>query len=224
MCNNSGLDFVAGALTESEVKGRRVLEIGSLDVNGSVRPGICRFGPAEYIGTDIVAGKGVDTICRAEDLLERFKPGTFGLIVSTELLEHVRDWRRVISVMKQLLADDGVLIITTRSIGFGYHGYPFDFWRFEEHDMRAIFADMRIDVLESDPLAPGVFFKAVKKAPFIEADLCEYRLYSIVKNGQAENVTDFDCAFAHLRRLPKMFLSRLLPEAVKVYLKSKFKF
>lgn len=223
MCNSSGIDFVSRVLEESDVKGRRVLEIGSLNVNGSVRPVICRLGPSEYIGADIMAGEGVDKICQAEDLPKCFAAGTFSLVVATEVLEHVRDWRRVITNMKGLLENDGILIITTRSYGFGYHGYPYDFWRFEEQDMRAIFSDMCITDLESDASAPGVFLKAVKKLQFIEKDLSGYRLYSIVKDGRAASVTDLDCVFFRIRRLPKRMLSFLLPERVKRVLKRMLK-
>jgi len=222
MCNNSGIDFVSRVLEESDVKGRRVLEIGALNVNGSVRPVICRLGPSEYIGADIMEGEGVDKICRAEDLPKFFAGGTFGLVVATEVLEHVRDWRRVITNMKGLLENDGILIITTRSYGFGYHGYPYDFWRYEEQDMRVIFGDMHITRLESDPLAPGIFLKAIKKMSFIEKDLAGYRLYSIIKDRRVETVTDLDCLFFRfkgLKALPGRLTSLMLPEAIKRWLK-----
>jgi SAM-dependent methyltransferase len=226
MCNDSGMNFVSKVVREPDVKGKRVLEVGSVNVNGSVRPVICRFGPSEYIGVDIVKGEGVDKVCSAEDLLKCFPRGSFGLVVSTEVLEHVRDWRRVITNIKSLLAEDGVLVLTTRSYGFGYHGYPYDFWRFEEQDMRELFGDMRITDLESDPSAPGVFLRAVRGKAFAERDLSGYRLYSMVKGGKAGGITDLDCALFRLRR-GLLFTARrlvaMLPDTVTRYIKSVFR-
>lgn len=223
MCNSSGIGFVEKVLKEEDVKGRRVLEIGALNVNGSVRPSIERFGPAEYIGVDMVEGSGVDLVCRAEELAARFAPGRFDLVVSTEMLEHVRDWRRVISNMKALLEEGGILLITTRSFGFGYHAFPYDFWRFEAEDMRAIFSDLAVTDLESDPLDPGVFLKAVKKAAFVENDLEKYELYSVIKGKRAVTVTDIDCLITRLKYLSRRILSLILPEPIKRILRKALK-
>ena len=67
---------------------------------------------------------------------------------------------RSVSNLKAVLAPGGLLIITTRSLGYPYHAAPSDWWRFELDDMRAVFADMRIELLKSDPLMPGVFLAA----------------------------------------------------------------
>jgi hypothetical protein len=41
--------------------GTRVLDIGSLDINGSVRP---LFRGGTYTGIDVAAGPGVDIVCQ----------------------------------------------------------------------------------------------------------------------------------------------------------------
>lgn len=225
MCNPACISFVERTLKEAEVRGRRVLEIGSLDVNGSVRPAIRRLGPLEYTGVDLAAGPGVDSVCRAEDLLSRFSPGTFGVVACTEVLEHVRDWRLVVSNMKTLLAPDGVLLITTRSLGFAYHAFPYDFWRYEAGDMREIFSDLVITDLEPDPLAPGIFMKAVKKMPYTEKDLGGCELYSIIKGRRAFGVTSLECYafyYKHIGFSVREFLAWVLPRPLKDFLKKVF--
>lgn len=72
------------------VKGGYVLEVGACDVSGSIRPIISEaFGPAEYIGVDIVPGPGVDKVCAAEDLVAVFGEDRFDCVISTEMLEHL---------------------------------------------------------------------------------------------------------------------------------------
>ncbi len=177
--NMQGFIFGLKYLTREEIENKRILEVGSFDVNGSLRLLIEAYKPAEYIGADIAAGPGVDVICDVTRLAEKFGEKSFDMVVATELIEHVKDWRRAIHNIKVVCKPNGVILITTRSPGFVYHGYPYDFWRYELKDMQWIFQDCRIENLESDP-AKGVFIKCVKPADLRETDLISYALYSMV--------------------------------------------
>jgi hypothetical protein len=81
--------------------------------------------------------------------------------------------------MKSVLKCGGYIYITTRSYGFPYHAYPYDFWRYEIEDMRKIFRDFEIIKLVKDHEAPGVFLKA-KKISNILIDLSNIALYSMI--------------------------------------------
>ncbi|MEZ0346253.1 MAG: methyltransferase domain-containing protein [Infirmifilum sp.] len=120
--------------------------------------------PREYVGVDIEPGLFVDVLVPAEGLVERFGEESFDVVISTELLEHVRDWRLVVSNMKRVLKPGCVIYITTRSRGFPYHAYPHDYWRYEVDDMREIFGDFEIVKLARDWLEPGVYLKERKPA------------------------------------------------------------
>ncbi len=183
--------FGAIQLKKEEIEGKRVIEVGSSDVNGSLRPLLETYNPKEYIGVDISAGKGVDLICDAGDLAAKFGSRSFDVVISTELLEHVKDWRLAIHNIKDICKPAGKLLITTRSFGFVYHGYPSDFWRFEAEDMEYIFKDFIIEKLERDP-QNGVLIKARKPENFTEIDLSEYKLYSIVADKRIKELTDKD--------------------------------
>ncbi len=134
MCTAACLDFVHRHLAVEEVASRDVLEVGSLNINGSIRPFVCALHPNSYIGVDLQSGPGVDEICNATQLVPRFGPSSFDLLISTEVLEHIRDWQKAVSEFKQVLRPGGLLLITTRSRGFPYHGFPDDFWRYERSD------------------------------------------------------------------------------------------
>jgi SAM-dependent methyltransferase len=210
---------VKNNLTREEVAGRCVLEVGSLDVNGSVRPMIKALRPDCYIGIDIQLGPGVDEICDASDILSRFGENRFELLISTELLEHVRDWREVVSNFKHVLKPGGLLLITTRSRDFGYHGYPLDYWRFELSDMKEIFSDFIIEAVEPDLMTPGVFLKARKPEFFLEKDTKELYLFSILTGNRRQRVGILNIILLRLRFRVSPVLSSILPPRMKVLLK-----
>jgi SAM-dependent methyltransferase len=213
------LEFAKLTLTEEDVKDKSVIEIGSLDVNGSVRPIVEELSPRRYIGVDIQMGPGVDEICDAYEILEKFGRNKFDLLIATELLEHIRDWRWVISNLKHILKTNGILFITTRSKGFVYHGYPFDYWRFELSDMEAIFSDFFIESLERDSMLPGVMMKAIKPKSFRENDLYNYQLYSVITDNKTSYITNIDIFLFKVRYRIGPILSKILPLSIKRIIK-----
>jgi len=190
MCHVSCIVFGVRNLTREEVKGKRIIEVGSRDVNGSLRPILESWKPMQYVGVDIQRGRGVDRICRAESLVEALGKETFDIVIATELLEHVRDWRKAVSNIKGVCRPNGIILVTTRSYGFPYHEFPVDFWRYQTDDMRRIFGDCKIVALEEDYQAPGVFVKAKKPDAFLEKDLSRLELYSVVSDDRAAGISD----------------------------------
>ena len=179
MCNPACIRFALDHLHREDITRKSVIEVGSCNVNGSFRDHVRYFGPASYLGVDAAPGPGVDQVCPAEQLVETFGPECFDLLISTEMLEHVRDWPSVITDMKQLVKPNGMVVITTRSFGFPLHCYPDDYWRYETEDMQRIFADFHIRALMPDPSEPGVFLKVVRPPGWSPADLKSIELYSM---------------------------------------------
>lgn len=192
MCHSSCIIFAALNLTSDEVEGKKILEVGSFNVNGGLRDLITALKPAEYIGIDIAAGPGVDEVCAAEKIIEFFGENKFDLVISTEMLEHVKDWRIVISNMKRVCKKEGYIIITTRSKGYPYHPSPTDFWRFEKSDMKFIFSDCEIKSLELDKEYPGIFIKVKKPKNFVEKDIKDLALYNVITNKRQVKVKNKD--------------------------------
>jgi SAM-dependent methyltransferase len=183
------IEFFIECVKKEELEGKRVLEVGSKYVNGSVRPLIERFcSPKEYIGVDIEPGKFVDLILPAEKLVEYFGPESFDIVIATELLEHVQNWRLVVGNLKSVLKRGGYIYITTRSHGFPFHAYPYDFWRYEVEDMQKIFSDFEILKLIKDHEAPGVFLKAKKPFNYSPNDLQDIALYSMILGRRTTSI------------------------------------
>lgn len=87
-------------------KGKKVLEVGSLDINGSPRD---FFEECDYTGIDLGPGSGVDKIIPIANLLE---PNTYDVVVSTEMLEHDKDWKQSLHQMVTNLKIGGLFIFS----------------------------------------------------------------------------------------------------------------
>jgi SAM-dependent methyltransferase len=211
VCNDACISFAARVLDGDSVAGAKVLEVGSYDTTGTVRPVVERLRPQRYVGVDIVPGPGVDFICDVHELAVTFGAASFDIVLATELLEHVRDWRHAVQQMLTVLRPGGLLLLTTRSRGFRFHYGPFDYWRFEAADMEAIFARSELIALESDPLAPGVFVlvRSTGDRPNVPA----LALYSVITGRRQTTVSDFEvlrCGLGSPRRV-----AHLLPRGVR---------
>jgi SAM-dependent methyltransferase len=104
----------------------RVLEVGSLDVNGSLR----KWKPAdvEWIGVDIEPGKGVDVIVQPHERLP-FPDDHFDLVVATSVFEHdTAFWKTMAEIAR--VANDGAYIYISAPSNGPIHRYPLDVFRF----------------------------------------------------------------------------------------------
>lgn len=177
----SVMEFIGRELRLEDVTKKRLLEVGSRDINGSVRQLGKKGWPNAYIGIDMMAGPGVDEVLKAEDLVSRFGAESFDTVLCIETLEHVEFWQKAVTAMKAVLRPGGILMITTRAPGFPMHAHPSDFWRFTLDDFRMIFADLEIVNLEADTQAdhPGVFLKARKPVDSKPIDLAGVQVKSV---------------------------------------------
>ena len=185
--NGPCMEFCEKYMLEHEVVGKTILDVGSYNINGSFRTVLEPYKPSKYFGVDMELGPGVDEVCSAIDLIERFGEESFDIVISTEMLEHAEDWKKTIHNIKTVCKPEGTILITTRSRWFPYHGCPEDFSRFEAQDMLNIFSDCLVTGIMSDYVAPGIFIKARKLKDFKENDLSDYKVYDI--SGEKPDTT-----------------------------------
>lgn len=175
--------FGKKVILPSEIKGKRLIEIGSYDVNGSYSYFVKDYLPSEYIAVDMQSCNHSHPTCVTHvlnclDLVNVFGLESFDYVISTEMLEHAEHWKKCISIIKQLTKLEGYIVLTTRSPGFPLHNYPGDWWRFTMKDMEKIFSDCEILNLEPEISQPGVFIKVRKPINFIERNL-NFEVYSM---------------------------------------------
>lgn len=94
-----------------------VLEVGSLDINGSVRD---LFDGCRYIGVDLQPGRGVDLACPGH-LLD-LPTGHFDTVISAECFEHNPFWRETLANMLRMTRPGGLLMISCATTGRKEHG------------------------------------------------------------------------------------------------------
>lgn len=103
-----------------------VVDIGSMDVNGSYRQ---LFKNHEYTGYDIAAGKNVDIIGGDVGLYKfPFEDWTFDVSISGQTIEHVADIYAWVKEMARIVKPCGYVAIIGPHT-FHEHRYPIDCWR-----------------------------------------------------------------------------------------------
>lgn len=95
----------------------RVLEVGSLDINGSVRE---LFRDCDYTGVDLQLGPGVDLACPGH-LLE-LPTGHFDTVITAECFEHNPFWRETFANMLRMTRPGGMVLLSCATTGRKEHG------------------------------------------------------------------------------------------------------
>src|SRR5438270_2474900 len=94
--------------------GKRVLDIGSLNINGDNR---FLFTDCRYTRLDVVPGPNVDIVQKAH-----LHKGEYDNIISTECLEHDLFWMATLGAVKSMLCSGGLFVLTCATTGRHEHG------------------------------------------------------------------------------------------------------
>jgi len=108
------------------VENLTIVDIGSEDVNGSLRS----IAPSNntYVGVDFAKAKGVDIVITDPYSLP-FNNETVDVVVSSSCFEHSEFFWLVFNEMLRILKPSGLIYMNVPSNG-AYHRYPVDCWRF----------------------------------------------------------------------------------------------
>ncbi|CAB4159108.1 AdoMet_MTases domain containing protein [uncultured Caudovirales phage] len=98
-------------------KNKKVLDIGSLDINGNNRE---LFETCDYIGLDVGEGPNVDIVCPGH--LYNGENESFDVIISTEVFEHDMFYEKTIQNVMRMLKPGGLFIFTCAATGRPEHG------------------------------------------------------------------------------------------------------
>jgi len=119
MAHSQQMEFcsrISQSLKEHFV-GKRVLDVGSLDINGNNRG---YFENCTYIGIDIGYGNNVDVISKGHEFVSEEQ---FDTIISTECFEHDQYYDLTIkNIVNNLLKSKGLFIFTCATTGRAEHG------------------------------------------------------------------------------------------------------
>lgn len=97
--------------------GKRVLDVGSGDINGNNR---FLFTNCDYDGNDVAPAPNVTIVSKTSTL--PFANETFDTILSTECFEHDPEWMQSFRTILRMLKPGGLFCFTCASTGRGEHG------------------------------------------------------------------------------------------------------
>lgn len=228
MAHQQQLDFIKNFsdLIYDEKKGTifDILEIGSYEVNGSLRK---YFLNSNYLGIDLIEGPGVDKVLDGSKIQSLNKK--FDIIISSECFEHAHNWKEIFNAMINSIKDEGYVLMTCASKGRAEHGTN-----------RSDFFDSAIHKHEvnSSPGTNDEYYKNLGKKDFFKNfkinDIFEnyfffYNIHSfdLYFIGQKKKVMDsllieklenrikeLNKAFPSFQSIKRFLLHSLLPEKI----------
>jgi SAM-dependent methyltransferase len=114
------------------VEDKKILDVGSLDVNGSLKP---IFQKGQYVGLDLRPGPNVDLLGSPEEI--PLPTGTIDIVISSSCFEHDDMFWVTFSEMCRVTKPGGYIYVQAPSEG-PYHAHPGDNWRFYADSWKAL--------------------------------------------------------------------------------------
>ena len=119
MAHQQQFDYIQKLKTKfpTQFFNKKVLEVGSLDINGSIR---IFFTECDYLGIDVGAGPGVDLVCEGQKLDHPNE--TYDTVGSCECFEHNPYWVETFNNMYRMTKPNGLVFMSCATTGRAEHG------------------------------------------------------------------------------------------------------
>ena len=193
--NPNRFKFIEQNITE-DLSDKKVLEVGSRIIRGSMRGYLESLNPKEYVGIDIVPGEGVDLILDIHGTVDYFGKEIFDIVICSDTLEHIDDLESASFNMHGVLKIGGKLIVSVPTMETHYHGFPHDFWRYTTNDLKHVFSFMKvIEAYDTE----GACIILEKQSDHYYFD-STYPIYSILRGKPITNHNIFDRKLLSLYR------------------------
>ncbi len=129
-----------------------------LDVGCGMKPykSLLNASGSTYYGTDYPLtmkgsyGKSTKADFFSESTLLPFNNNTFDTLLSTQMLEHVSDPKKVIQEMGRVLKPGGIMILSA-PMTWPLHEEPYDFFRYTLHGLRHLLQKANFEILDEIP-------------------------------------------------------------------------
>ncbi len=120
-----------------------IYEFGALQVPGQEGYADLRpfFPGKKYIGCDMQAGPGVDSILNLHNI--ELANDSAGTVLILETLEHVEFPGRAMEEIHRILSKDGMVVISS-VMNFPIHDYPHDYWRFTPQGLESLLREFKV--------------------------------------------------------------------------------
>lgn len=117
---SSFIQKVLACHPQAVTQASKVLEVGSQDINGSIRSYFPDASEKTWLGIDLGPAPGVDLVIPGE--LLQLPDGWANLAFSTECFEHAVAWSQILLNMIRCTTDGGLILFTCAGPGRPTHG------------------------------------------------------------------------------------------------------
>jgi SAM-dependent methyltransferase len=113
----------------------------------------------QYIGVDLAATEAADYVMIEPDSKLPVNDQSIDLVLSTQVLEHVKDTSNYLQETHRVLRANGYLLLSTHGV-WPYHPCPNDYWRWTIDGLQLIIQQAGFEILETQsvfgPLSVGL--------------------------------------------------------------------
>jgi SAM-dependent methyltransferase len=102
-------------------------------------------GQRQYVGADLEGNPGADLVIAPTGTLP-IPDGSFDVVVSSQVLEHVEDPVAYLTEARRVLRPSGLLVLSTHGY-WRYHPHPEDYWRWTAAGLNKVVESSGFSVL-----------------------------------------------------------------------------